>query len=286
MAGVARGSDAASGSSEDWPILFFEKPVQKLSYEEIGDRLAAMGVQGIEATIRKGGHILPEDAAKEIPTMLKALNKAGLDRNIAATDVLDADRKTSEFLKVLKEHGITEYRMGYYRYDKRSSPMDQVDGFRERMLKLADLNEQLGMQGLYQIHSGAAFVGSLVWDVVGMMKGVNPLAMGLGYDLRHTRTDTGTSWKQAAAIAKRHIRSLYIKDAKWDGERTDRRINVALDEGFVSREIFDHTRRDLDPMPLTLHMEWGDHQIYPKEAAPEAWKLIRRDVDVLKAWRG
>ncbi|MEP4077061.1 sugar phosphate isomerase/epimerase family protein [Haloferula sp.] len=285
LAGVAR-ADGHKKPTNPWPILLFEKPVQTLSYDEIGEELAGMGVDGIEATIRKNGHILPENAAKEIPGMIKALAKSGLHQVIATTDITTADKKTEEFLKVLKDNGITSYRMGYFRYAKNGNPMDQVGGYREELNTLAELNEKLGMQGLYQIHSGPSFVGSLVWDLVGMLKGVNPDALGIAYDLRHTRNDTGSSWKQAAAVAKDHVRSLYIKDAKWSGERSDKRVNVPLDTGFVNQEIFDHVRKDLQPMPLSLHMEWGKHSVYPEKTASEAWPLIQQDMEVLKKWRG
>ena len=284
LAGLARAEGQAR--PEPWPILLFEKPVQALSYDEIGEQLASMGAHGIEAAIRKGGHIEPANADREIPGMLKSLAKSGLHTVVAATDVSDSDSKTEDFLKVLKGHGITQYRMTHYRYDRKSSPMDQVAGFREKFLRLAELNGKLGMQGLYQLHSGPVFVGSLVWDVVGMLNGINPNALGLAYDLRHTRNDTGSSWKQAAAIAKDHIRSIYVKDAKWVGERSNEQVNVPLDTGFVNQEIFDHVSKGLKPMPLSLHMEWGKHPIYPKETAREAWPMIRRDMEVLKKWRG
>lgn len=284
LVGLARADEKPQ--PKPWPILLFEKPVQALSYDEIGEQLASMGVDGIEASIRSKGHILPENAAKDIPGMLKSLAKSGLHTVIAATNVSDADPKTQDFLKILKDNGITQYRMNHFRYARKGNPMDQAAGYREKFLGLAELNEKLGMQGLYQIHSGPTFVGSLVWDVVGMLDGINPEALGLAYDLRHTRNDTGSSWKQAAAVAKDHIRSIYIKDAKWVGERTEKQINVPLDTGFVNQEIFDHVRKDLKPMPLSLHMEWGKHQIYPKESARDAWPMIRQDMEVLKKWRG
>ncbi|MBK1828037.1 TIM barrel protein [Haloferula rosea] len=285
LAGTARGAEAERSLSSDWPIVFFEKPVQALSYDEIGERLAGMGAQGIEATIRKNGHIKPEQAAKEVPGMLKSLAKSGLKTVIAATDITEAGPRTSEFLKVLRDQGITSYRMGHYRYDNKSRPTEQVAAFRDRLRKLADLNESLGVHGLYQIHSGAVFVGALVWDIVGMLEGIDPDALGLAYDLRHTKNDTGSAWKQAAAVAKPHIRSLYVKDARWEGKRSDKRINVPLDTGFVTREVFDHTSRGLKPMPLSLHMEWGNHQIYPADSAAEAWAMIGQDMKVLRAWR-
>lgn len=287
LAGLARAEEKAQ--PEPWPILLFEKPVQALSYDEIGEQLASMGAHGIEATIRKNGHILPSNAAKEVPGMLKSLAKSGLHRIIAASDITDADKKTEEFLSILKDNGITQYRVGFYRYDRKSSPFEQVEGLRDRMQKLAELNDKLGMLGVYQLHSGhdgVGYVGSLVWDIAWMLKDINPDALGLAYDLRHTRNDTGHSWKQAADVARKHIRAIYIKDAKWEGERTDERVNVPLDTGFVNQSIFNYVREGLQPMPLSLHMEWGKQQIYPKETAREAWPMIRRDMEVLKTWLG
>ena len=287
LAGIARADDQPK--PEAWPILLFEKPVQALSYDEIGEQLASMGAQGIEATIRKNGHILPANAAKEVPGMLKSLEKSGLHRIIAASDVTDADKETEEYLRVLKDNGITQYRLGFYRYDRKSTPFEQVEGLRIRMQRLAELNEKLGMLGVYQLHSGhegVGYVGSLVWDVAMMLKDINPDALGLAYDLRHTRNDTGNSWKQAADVARKHIRAIYFKDAKWEGERTDKGVNVPLDTGFVNQSIFNYVRKGLQPMPLSLHMEWGKEQIYPKESAREAWAMIRKDMEVLKKWRG
>jgi hypothetical protein len=287
LAGLARADEKAS--PRPWPLLLFEKPVQALSYDEIGEQLAAMGFQGIEATVRKNGHILPANAAKEIPGMIKSLSKAGLNTIIAATDITDADAQNEDFLKVLKDNGITHYRLGFYRYGKKGNPFEQVEAIRDRMQALAELNEKLGMHGVYQLHSGhggIGYVGSLVWDVAYMLQDINPDALGLAYDLRHTRNDTGNSWKHAAEVARKHIRAIYIKDAKWEGERSDKLVNTALDTGFVNKEIFDYVRNGLQPMPISLHMEWGKAQIYPKDSVREAWPLIRKDMEVLKKWRG
>ncbi|MFC7338947.1 sugar phosphate isomerase/epimerase family protein [Haloferula chungangensis] len=286
FAGFARADESLPRN--EWPILLFEKPVQALSYDEIGEQLASMGAQGIEATIRKGGHILPENAAKEVPGMIRSLEKSGLRSIIAASDVTKADKRTEEFLNVLKDNGITRYRLGFYRYEKGVNPFDQVQGLRDRLQALAELNEKLGMQGVYQLHSGhdgVGYVGSLVWDIAWMLKDIDPDHLGLAYDLRHTRNDTGHSWKQAADVAHRHIRAIYIKDAKWEGERSDKRVNCALDTGFVNQSIFNYVRKDLQPMPISLHMEWGRQQIYPKDTAHEAWAMIRKDMKVLIKWR-
>ncbi len=284
LSGVARAEKTTSETS-DWPIILFEKPVQALSYDEIADRLAGMGIQGIEATIRTDGHIKPENAAKEVPGLVKSMAKAGLSTIIPATHLNLPDEHTREQLKIFRDNGITQYRMQHYRYSKTGDPLAEARSHRETLLKLAEMNAEIGIHGVYQIHSGWHIAGALIWDAALMFEGIDPDHIGLAYDLRHSKTDTGLSWKLAAQLAQKHTRALYIKDAKWGGERSDKLVNVPLDTGFVNQKIFDHVRSGLSPMPISLHMEWGEHQVYPSDKAQEAWKLIERDIAVLKKWR-
>ena len=113
----ARLSAGKPSKVEPWPIAVFEKPIQNLDYDRMGEELAKMGVQGIEATIRKGGHIEPKDAEAEVPKMVKSLGKNGQKALIATCNVNSASSENADFLRVLKANGITRYRMDYFRYD-------------------------------------------------------------------------------------------------------------------------------------------------------------------------
>ncbi|MGJ8722977.1 MAG: sugar phosphate isomerase/epimerase family protein [Roseibacillus sp.] len=287
--GLVRAQDSPAQQAdapEDWPIVLFEKPVQALSYQEIADEVAQMGLRGLEATIRPKGHILPENAAKEIPSMMKALEAAGLDTVIAATRFINATPETSDFLKILRDNGITKYRTEYFYYSKNGDPLAEMRGFQEKAQKLAELNASLGMEGIYQLHSGWKNAGSLLWDMALILEGIDPEHFGLGFDLRHTKTDGGRSWEMTERLARKHVRAIYVKDAKWGGERSDKLVNAPLGTGFVTEEMFEQVRKNLSPSPISLHMEWGKHQLYPAETAREAWPLIRQDAEVLKKWRG
>ena len=287
--GLARAQDAPAqplDAQTNWPIVLFEKPVQGLEYSEIADEVAQMGLRGLEATIRPTGHILPQNAAKEIPGMMKTLQAAGLDTVIAATRLIDATPETSDFLKVLRDNGITKYRTEYFYYSKDGDPLAEMKVFRDKAQKLAELNASLGMEGIYQLHSGWKNAGSLAWDMALILEGIDPQHFGLGFDLRHTKTDGGNSWEMTERLARKHTRAIYVKDAKWGGERSNKLINVPLGTGFVTEKMFDQVRKNITPSPISLHMEWGQHQLYPAETAREAWPLIRQDAKVLKKWRG
>ncbi len=107
LAGVTAANAQRSKKTAASPIIVFEKPIQTLEYDRMGEILAKMGIQGIEATIRKGGHIAPEAAEEEVPKMVAALAKNGQKALIAATNVNEANAESEKFLRILKANGIT-----------------------------------------------------------------------------------------------------------------------------------------------------------------------------------
>ena len=284
LAGVTAANAQRSKKTAVSPIIVFEKPIQTLEYDRMGEILAKMGVQGIEATIRKGGHIAPEAVEKEVPKMVEALAKNGQKALIAATNVNEANAESEKFLRILKANGITRYRTNYYRYDFKREMLPQVKENATRLKNLAARNKEIGIQSLYQIHSGYKYAGAMSWDAALMFDGIDPDHAAIAYDLRHFRADSGLSWKTALATVKKHIRSIYVKDAVWEGERSNQLKNVPLDTGFVDKKTFDAVRKGHGPMPLSLHMEWGKTQLYPKEDVMEAVGFVARDVKTLKSW--
>ncbi len=103
-----------------WPIAIFEKVFEALRYDELADALVQIGADGVEATIRPGGHIEPLRAAEEVPKMATAMQQRGKRILIAATGIDQANDAARDLLLVLKAAGITHYRMAHYRlvYDQ------------------------------------------------------------------------------------------------------------------------------------------------------------------------
>ena len=75
------------------PFCFFSKPFQSLSYDDLADLTAELGFDGIEGTIRPGGHIIPEQVPDELPKMVEALAKRKLELTIMASGINNADDK-------------------------------------------------------------------------------------------------------------------------------------------------------------------------------------------------
>lgn len=284
LAGAGVTSAAKTETTAKWPIVVFEKPMQTLDYDRMGEELAKMGLQGIEATIRKGGHIDPGDVEDKVPKMVAALAKNGQKALIAACNVNTANEKNANFLRILKANGITRYRMDYFRYDLKKDLLPQVRENTKRLREVEEMNKEVGVQALYQIHAGAKYAGSLAWDAAMMFENVNPEYAAIAFDLRHIRSGSGLSFDTALALMEKHVRSIFVKDAKWGGKRSDKLGNVPLDTGIVDQKTFDKVRQGHEPMPLSLHMEWGKSAIYPEKDVMEAVANIARDAKILKSW--
>lgn len=279
----------AVNDAEDWPVAIFEKVFEGLTYHELADVVAEIGADGIEATIRPGGHIAPQSAAVELPKLVAALAQRGKRIVIAATDITAADQQGAEpLLRLLKANGVTHYRLGYYHYDKSRSPLEQVAGFAKSAAGLAALNQEIGIQGLYQNHSGGGrrggYVGALGWDAALLLREIDPDAIGIALDTRHLRKDTGSSWQTAVAVCKPHVRSIYVKDGVWFGDRSLEYKDVPLDTGFVNAEVFRHIRAGLAPMPICIHMEWLGYRVFEKAEIPQAIEAHQRDIAALRRW--
>ncbi len=286
---AAQEVSAKKSSPSDWPIAIFEKVLEGLSYDELAEAVAKIGADGIEATIRKGGHIAPEAAADEVPKMVAALKARDKKILIAATSIQRADDPlTVSTLKVLREHGIKYYRMSHYDLRMDQPMLKQVREFAAQARDLAQLNREIGIHGLYQNHSGSSktkgYLGALGWDVAMMLEGIDPDDLGLAFDTRHLRKDTGSSWFTAVAVCKPHIRSIYLKDGLWTGKRSDEYKDVPLDTGFVNRQVFDTMRSGLPPMPLCIHMEWLGYRVFEKHEIPAVIEAHQRDIATLRQW--
>lgn len=162
---------AADSKSDRWKLITFTKFLQPLSYDEMADAVAEIGFDGIEAPIRLGGHIEPENVADELPKFVEALKKRGLTIDILTSSINSVDSPNAEeTLKVAKALGIPRYRMNYYKYDLKKPVTWQLREAGAKLKDLVAMNEAIGIQGVYQNHSGSQYVGarsgiSIIWFV-------------------------------------------------------------------------------------------------------------------------
>jgi hypothetical protein len=58
---------------------YFSKHLQWLGWEQMAETAAELGFDGIDLTVREGGHVLPERVKEDLPKVAAIVRKAGLD---------------------------------------------------------------------------------------------------------------------------------------------------------------------------------------------------------------
>jgi sugar phosphate isomerase/epimerase len=278
-AALAAGMEtrAAAGASARNPICVFIKFVQTLSYAELADAVAAMGADGIEATVRKGGYIAPERAAQELPKLTDAMAKRNLKITMITTDILGVDDpNTRPVLQTAVKLGIPMYRMGFYTYDLKRPVLEQLEAMGPALKDLAALNAELGIQAVYQNHSGAEHVGAAVWDIYSLIKDIPKEQIALAFDIRHATIEAGLSWPTVYNAMRPRIATVYVKDFNWIGRRAE---HVPLGKGRVDSAFFQRLLADGFAGPISLHVEY-----LGSKGAQENLAALRRDLGVLRGW--
>ena len=271
-------SRVSAADSAPHSICVFTKPFQSLSFDELADRIAELGCDGIEAPIRDGGHIEPAQVPDELPKMVEALRKRDLEITVMTSSVNDPnDPLTERVLRTAAELGIRRYRMKYLKYDFDRPILKQLDEWRPRLRDLAAMNKEIGITAVYQNHAGRNYLGAPIWDLRRVLDGIAVNEIGVAYDIRHATVEGGMSWPVTFHMIRPHIETVYVKDFRWgDGKPK----NVPLGEGQISKDFFRMLAKSDFDGPISLHEEYLNHR--DPKLVPEHLAAIRRDLATLR----
>ena len=272
----ALGNDDTT--SDKNTICVFTKPFNSLSFDELAEKIAEIGYDGIEAPIRRGGHIEPEKCADELPKLVEALAKCGLEITVMTSDINDPnDPLTERVLRTAATVGIKRYRMKYVHYSPDLAIDDQLADWHDQFVDLAALNHDFGITGLYQNHAGNKYMGAAIWDLDRVLDGIAPTDIGMAYDIRHATVEGGTSWPTTFRMIRDHIDTVYVKDFVWEGAKMK---NVPLGEGRVAPAFFKMLAATDFTGPISLHEEYIDHK--DPALVPQHLAAIKQDLATLR----
>lgn len=284
--------DAYNGNPADKKISvnIFSKHLQWLDYNDMAHLAAELGFDGIDLTVRAGGHVLPERVTTDLPRAIAEVEKAGLKVTMIATDIKNAtDKHTDDILSTATRSGIKNYRMGWYNYDSRLDTLSNVGLFKTSFKNLAEKNKQYNIHGDYENHTG--FFGASIWDLWLTLKDLDPRYIGCQFDIRHATVDGAEAWPVNFNLLKDHIGSFTFKDFIWKKTNGKWAVeNVPLGTGMVDfKRYFALIKKYNMQLPLSLHFEYplgGAEDGATKLTLPqtEVIKTIQTDLTTLKNW--
>jgi len=249
-------------------LLMFSKmlkDVGKLSVDEAGDRIAEMGFDGVDLTVRPGGHVLPEEVIGKLPEAVDTLESKGLTVPMITTGITDAGEKYAEdIFRTASQCGVKFLKLGYWRYEGFGKLKEQIESLRSRLKGIQDLSKRYGVTAAIHIHSGNYLSANP--DVVWMLlQDYDPDYLGAYIDPGHMTVEGGLSgWRMGMDLLSQHIRMVAVKDFGWFQERDEKTGKkrwrpdlVPLGDGLVPwPQVFTHLREIKFDGPVSVHSEY------------------------------
>ena len=252
---VVRGAHAAAAGGP--PVCVFSKHLHFIKdYTQLAKTAKALGLDGLDLTVRKGGYVEPANVAVDLPKCVEAVRAEGLDVYMITTDlnkgggpdvlpVLDAASKLK----------IKYARVGKQQYSKDGDIAKEIAGFTEDLRGLTAVFEKHDMIAGYHNHSGGNSVGAPMWDIYEMVRAIDSAAFGSNFDIGHAMVEGSSgAWRLNARLLAPYVKMTSVKDFVWE----DGKVKwVPLGQGHVNvPEFFSIFRAAGFAGPVSIHVEY------------------------------
>jgi sugar phosphate isomerase/epimerase len=201
---------AFTKSFRDWPIA------------AVAHRFKQIGLDGMDLTVRRGGHVEPKDAAEQLPLAAKASLEAGTEILIITTDITEPNPQAEAVLAAAAKLGITHAKLGYYIYKPFGTLAKQMDVVRKQLAAVVKLFKPYGVLPCVHIHSGADIPshGTMLYELI---RDFPPGDIGAYVDMLHMVYEGGgDGWHQGLDLLAPWITLVAVKNFALEASKRDK----------------------------------------------------------------
>lgn len=261
--------------------LMFSKHLQELDFERLGEVVADMGFDGVDLTVREGGHIEPADAKERLPVSVQTLKRFGLTVPMITTNFTDATEPyANDVFAVAADCGVEFIKLGYWRYQGFGQLKVQISEAKRKLDGIAQLSERYGVCAVVHNHSGGCLSAS-PFVLAELLRDFDLRFVAAYIDAGHITVEGGlTGWQQGLEAVADKVRVIACKDFGWFRENGRWVVKVVpVGEGIVRWwEFFACLKQIGFDGPISIHSE------YAGLAVSELIEQTHRDVRLLKSF--
>lgn len=281
-------------------LCLFSKPVPQLNWQELAQSAKGAGFGGIDLTVRRSGHVLPERAATDLPKAVAAIRNAGLEVPMITTELLAVDDPTAvPIMSAASKLSIPYLKPGYYRYLKPGhygaqfiEVLKDLEEAGQKFRGLVALAEKHGIQVGY--HNHPYYIGAPIWDMFRIIEPLDPHWCGFYFDLCQATMEGGVSgWKIAADLVMPRLKMVAAKDFIWKevAPQQWRAETCPMGQGMSQWKEFLKTLAQSNfHGPISLQQEYGIPGVAGRQGIalsratiPEVMAAAKEDLDYLKS---
>ena len=285
---VARASQdsarAMAGKGFRGQLCFFSKHLPRMNGRELARTLKRLGFDGVDLTVRPGGHVDPKRVTNDLPVFVDAIRAEGLTVPMITTELLsDADPVAQPTLETAARLKVPFFKPGYYRY-KFVEVRKELESAGQQLQGLADLSRRHGMRLGYHNHAG--YIGGPVWDFSPFVERLDAATVGYYFDVRHAVVEGGDGgWRTAFDLVAPRLSMIALKDFFWEkGGGAWRQQDCPIGEGMVDwKRYFAMLAKARFHGPISLHIEYDIAGDTPAAVEKNTLVAAERDFAFVKA---
>jgi L-ribulose-5-phosphate 3-epimerase len=290
--GVQAGTVPAERGPFRGTLCLFSKPVPQLNWRELAESCKDAGFDGLDLTVRRGGHVRPERAATDLPQAVAAIRAARLQVPMITTELLSADDPTAKpIISTASKLSIPYLKPGYYRYEL-VNVLKELEAAGQQFRGLVELAAEHGMQVGYHNHPHC--IGAPIWDMARVIEPLDPRWCGFYFDLCQATMEGGVSaWKIAANLTMPRIIMVAAKDFVWKkiGQHRWRTETCPMGQGMSHWQEFAHSLAQAGfHGPISLQQEYvipgvadGQGIALSRATVPQVMTAAKENLDYLRS---
>jgi sugar phosphate isomerase/epimerase len=250
------------------------------------------GFDGLDLTVRPGGHVLPEQAGLGLPEAKQAADAAEIALPMISTALTDDDSPHAEAIFAAAAHeGIRLLKLGYWEYRPFGTFAAQLEAARAKLRRLVRLGRRYSVLPCVHCHSGR-FLAAGGAQLYLLLREFAPGEVGAYVDPMHMAIEGGRAgWEMGLDLVAPWLALAGVKDFRWlpdgrdaAGQRRWRWEYCPLGEGQAPLpEFFGYLKRLGYDGVVSLHSEYKGETSFRRLSTPELLEQSSADLRFLKS---
>ena len=184
--------------------------------DDVAEAVIEITCGGLMVTVGTGSsHVDITKVTTDLAPFVNTIRKHGLlVRQIRGGGQTAVDANVEALIGTMGQLGITHYWLGTDNYDLTKPILPQLDAIKKKVEQFVRLNDKHGTTLLYHTRAGTSSVGSVVWDLLYVLKDFDPKHVGLHWDTGHMSLH-GDMWETLMRTAGPYVVAMSWKDRSW-----------------------------------------------------------------------
>jgi sugar phosphate isomerase/epimerase len=266
--------------------VLFTDNLASLKIADVCREAKRAGFDGLDLTMRGGGHVPPEKAEVGLAEAKRVADAEGVTIPMVTSGVTDVDTPHAEAVFAAAAHyGARHIKLGYWRYEPFGTILKQIDDARAKLERLAKLAEKYNVVACVHVHSGNVLAngGPMLYLILRGFEAAKHV--GAYVDPMHMTAEGGImGWEMGLDLLAPWVALVGVKNFRWKERGRDDKGQlrfapeyVALQDGQAPLPDFVARLRQLKyDGVVSLHSE------YKGITVPELLEQSRKDLAYFK----